>query len=202
MLAFLATAVLAPVQATAAPITFDFKDPKGVNTVQWLVDSDVEPISGSATNVTGSVQFHPNRPEQTRGKLIIASESMRAPVALMTEHLHSPNWLDAKRYPTIEFNIRSIGRVVRDRSANGAYRGTVTGDLTMHGVTQPVQAPVVATYLPNGIEARTGGRQKGATLRVRTRFTIKRSAFKIGPTIPTVGEDIEITAFVTGVAPQ
>ena len=49
-LRFAFTTLLLSASATliAAPISFDFKDPKGVNAVQFQLDSLLEPIAGTA----------------------------------------------------------------------------------------------------------------------------------------------------------
>ena len=41
--------------AFAAPLAFDFKDPKGVNNVQFHLDAPLESISGQATGISGTV---------------------------------------------------------------------------------------------------------------------------------------------------
>jgi hypothetical protein len=54
---FLAVIVIILVFAAAgraAPQTFDFKDPKGVNNVQFKLDAPLEAITGTATGISGS----------------------------------------------------------------------------------------------------------------------------------------------------
>ena len=46
----------------AAPIQFDFKDPKGVNNVIFKTDAVLESINGAANGVSGAVTFDPAKP--------------------------------------------------------------------------------------------------------------------------------------------
>jgi polyisoprenoid-binding protein YceI len=46
-------------------------------------------------------------------------------------HLRSPDFFDAEKYPTITFKSTKV-----EPAGNNEYK--VTGDLTMHGVTKPV----------------------------------------------------------------
>ena len=43
--------------APAAPLEFDFKDPKGVNNVVFKTDALLESINGVATGISGRVTF-------------------------------------------------------------------------------------------------------------------------------------------------
>ena len=51
--------------ALAAPLSFDFKDPKGVNNVQFKLDAPLESITGTGTGISGRVSFDPARPAAT-----------------------------------------------------------------------------------------------------------------------------------------
>ena len=56
--------IFASVAATAfaAPLEFDFKDPKGVNNVIFKTDAPLESINGTATGISGKVTFDPDNP--------------------------------------------------------------------------------------------------------------------------------------------
>ena len=57
--------------ACAAPLTFDFKDPKGVNNAVFKLDAPLEAINGSASGVSGTVTFDAEKPGDTKGKIVI-----------------------------------------------------------------------------------------------------------------------------------
>lgn len=80
--------------ALAAPQTFDFKDPKGVNNIVFKLDAVLEATQGSANGITGSVTFDPENPSPIHGKLVVAAASLHVPNPMMKEHLHGGQWLD------------------------------------------------------------------------------------------------------------
>ena len=85
----------------AAPQTFDFKDPKGVNNAVFKLDAPLESINGSASGISGSVAFDPANPATTTGKIVVATDSLTVPNSMQKEHMLSANWLDAAKYPEI-----------------------------------------------------------------------------------------------------
>lgn len=184
---------------TAPPQTFDFKDPKGVNSVSWLLDSPIEPISGTAGEISGTLSFDPEHPEKTRGTIILQTKGLVAPVPLMTRALQSKDWMDAAKYPTVEFKVKKIelGEMMDERQG-----ATVTGDLKMHGVTKEIEAPVEANIVKGGLSARMGGQMKGDVFRIRTEFRVKRSDFGIGGQFPSVGDEIELRCAFVGIRPE
>ena len=119
--------------AQAAPGSYDFKDPKGVNNVQFKLDAPLESITGNSTGISGAVWFDLARPEATKGRIVLDAASLTVGNPLMGEHLRSDQWLDVAKYPAIVFEANSL--------ANGRKQGAqvladVAGKLTVKGVTR------------------------------------------------------------------
>src|SRR3954471_13145638 len=83
--------------AVASPQTFDFKDPKGVNNAVFKLDAPLEAINGSASGISGTVSYDPANPGATKGKIVIAADTLQLPNPMMKEHLQSGQWLDVKQ---------------------------------------------------------------------------------------------------------
>src|SRR5437899_9702798 len=91
--------------ASAAPLEFDFKDPKGVNNVIFKTDAPLESINGTASGISGKVTFDPQDPGTVKGKIIVAASSMHVGNPVQKEHLQGPNWMDVANYPEITFEV-------------------------------------------------------------------------------------------------
>ena len=66
------------------------------------------------------------------------------------EAMLGPKVLDAVRYPAITFQSTSVTGAP---SSPGAYRLTVQGSLTLHGVTRPVTLPLAVEVGAGGLQA-------------------------------------------------
>lgn len=184
----------------AAPATFDFKDPKGVNNVRFELDAPLEAINGTGTGISGTVQFDPAAPAATTGKIVLATSSLATGNAMMTSHIHGENWLDVKAHPEIIFEAGKLSLVKTEGNKTMAI---MTGKLTLKGVTKEVAVPVSFTYLPGKLGARIGKPDaKGDLLVIRANFTVNRSDFGIQPGKNTdkVAEEIKIALSVAGAA--
>jgi len=183
----------------AAPQSFDFKDPKGVNNAVFKLDAPLESINGSASGISGTVSFDPENPAATAGKITVAAESLTVPNPLQKEHLHGANWLDVAKYPEISFATKSLANV---KTAGNVTTADVTGIFSLHGVARETTVPVKFTYLKGKLGSRVPNLQ-GDLLVIRANFTINREDFNIqkGQYLDKVSPTIELSLSVAGAAP-
>lgn len=183
----------------AAPIEFDFKDPKGVNNIVFKTDAPLESINGTATGISGKVTYDPADPGSVKGKIVVATASMHVGNPMQKEHLHSDKWMDAAKYPEITFEVASAKGVKTEGNVSTA---DVSGKITIHGVTKAIDVPVKMTYLKDKLKARTG--KDGDLLVLRANFSIKRRDFGINPGQgeDKVSDTVELNLSVAGSAPR
>ncbi|TWT40889.1 hypothetical protein RAS1_35750 [Phycisphaerae bacterium RAS1] len=183
--------------AAAGEQSFDFKDPKGVNAMYFLLDSQVEPIMGLAAGISGKIKFDAAAPAKASGSIVVAAKSLQTQNKGMNEKLHSPEWLDVETQPEITFAFKSVKDV--KKVSETATEMMVVGDFTCRGVTKELTIPVRADYLAGGLKNRMG--KEGDLLVLRTSFSIKRGDFEIKKDMlgsPVVADEIQIRAHVTG----
>jgi polyisoprenoid-binding protein YceI len=186
--------------APAAPLEFDFKDPKGVNNIVFKTDAPLESINGVATGISGSVTFDPDNPGAVKGKIIVQASSLHLGNPMQKEHLHSDKWLDVAKYPEITFEVESAKNV---KTQGNVTTTDVTGKFSLHGVTKTITVPVKLTFLKDQLKARLPGKD-GDLLVIRANFKIKRSDFGINPGQgeEKVSDDIELNLSIAGAAPR
>jgi polyisoprenoid-binding protein YceI len=187
--------------AHAEPLEFDFEDPKGVNAISFVLDSLVEPIIGVASGVSGTVRFDPANLEAMSGVIRVDAASLQTPQKRMQSVLHSKDWMNVDKYPTIEFVFKSIKNATPVR--DNVFALEIVGDFTCRGVTRELTIPANLTYLPGKLSQRMH-RGKGDLLVLRSQFSIKRSEFDINPSTPVdvVAESIELRVSIVGLNPK
>ena len=190
---------VAPGVLSADSMKFDFKDPKKVNNVVFLMDAPLESISGTAVGISGSVSFDPANPASTTGKIVLATSSMHVDNPVMKKHMLDEGWMNVSKFPTIEF---VAGEMTNIKTSGTNITGTIAGKLTVKGVTKKVSVPVRLTYLKGMLIKRN--RVPGDLLVLRSDFTIKRSDYGInaGNNEEKVSDEIELKLRVAGAAPE
>ncbi len=183
----------------AGPLTFDFKDPKGVNNAVFKLDAPLEAINGSASGVSGKVSFDPANPGATTGKIVIDAKTLMVPNGMMKDHLHGEQWMDTAKHGEITFEAKSMNNV---KTQGDVTTADATGTFTLKGVSKEITVPVKFTFLKDKLGQRLPN-TKGDLLVIRSTFTIKRADYGINPAAPQdkVSDEIELTLSIAGAAP-
>lgn len=190
---------LAVTSAVAAPIEFNFKDPKGVNNVVFKTDAPLESINGTATGISGLVTFDPENPGAVKGKIAVQTATMHLGNPVQKEHLHGDNWMNVTKYPEISFEVSNSKNV---KTEAGVTTADVAGTMTIKGISKTISIPVKMTYLKDKLKARTG--KEGDLLVLRSSFSVKRSDFGINAAKmeDKVSDEIELNLSIAGAAPR
>lgn len=104
-------------------------------------------------------------------------------VEMRDDHLRNSDFFDVENHPSMQFKSNSIEEVSENN-----YR--VSGDLTLHGVTNPVMLDV---WYRGTVE-----QEKGPVSGFQITGTINRSDFNIGPDFPEAALSDEVNIKVNG----
>jgi polyisoprenoid-binding protein YceI len=186
----LAACAFVTAQPTSAAQPAPLKVPAGTYTLDKAHASLIFKVShlgfssftGRFSRFDAKLQFDPARPAAARVEATIDPRSIEAdnPPGNFLAMLQGADWLDAARYPEMTFRSTRV-------TALGAKKLRVRGDLTLHGVTRPVDLDV--TYNggyaghPMDPQARIGFSARG---------TLKRSAFGVSLGIPEPGSQMGV----------
>jgi len=178
-LAFIASLVLS---ANAAD-TFKI-DPVHSSVGFSVVHLGVTNFYGRFNEITGSVVFDQADPTKSSVEISVPIESVDTHNDKRNQHLKSPDFFDAKQFPTMTFKSTKI--------EGTGTNFKVTGDLTLHGVTKPVTADFKRGPDGKGMqgEARGGG---------EAQFSIKRSDFGMAFMANALADEIKIVLSLEGV---
>jgi len=130
----LLTGWLAVAATTAWGATYEV-DPAH-STVGFSIRHLISRVQGVFNRFEGTIDFDPKAPDKLRVKASIDVASVNTRNDRRDEHLRSPEFFDAKKYPKMTFQSTKVEKL-------GANKFRVTGKLTLHGVTKPVTLEVV-----------------------------------------------------------
>ncbi len=126
---------------------------------------------GMFKDISGTVSYDDGNASASKIDVTIAAGSVDTRSGNRDDHVKSPDFLNAKQFPTISFKSKSV-------KAQGNNL-QVTGDLTLHGVTQEIT--VTAQKTGSGKHPRSGKDIIG----FHAEFTVDRTAhdmeFMVGP---------------------
>ena len=92
-------------------------------------------VRGHFKDVHGTLDFDPENPGVSRVEARIDTRKLWTGDSQRDEHLRSADFLDVERFPEIVFRSTGVRLI-------GANEAAVAGDLTVRGVTRPVELEV------------------------------------------------------------
>lgn len=138
---------------------------------------------GRFNDFSGEFSIDPTDPAKSSFSLTIQVASVDTGNKKRDDHLKSPDFFNAKQFPTITFKSTSVKRV------EGGLE--VTGDFTLHGVTKSLTVKLEGgktAEFPKGV-MRTG---------YSGQVTLKRSDFGMDKMLEAVGDEVHIAISFEG----
>ena len=138
--------------------------------------------NGSFKKFTGTIDFT-GQPETSRVSITIDTDSLETDTPDLTKHLKTADFFDVAKFPQANFESREI----KPGGEKGASH-TVTGNLTLHGVTKSITFPATIAISPGAIT-------------VDSTFSINRKDFGInfaGASDNLIRDDVVLTLKVRG----
>jgi len=156
------------VTGEAAPVASPSAAARGQKYVITPQNSKIEFVAsqvtgqhkGSYGDFSGEVDYN-GTPEQSRVSVTIKSDSINADDPGLTKHLKTADFFDVAKFPEASF----VSTAIKAGGEGGASH-TVTGNLTMHGVTKSITFPATINVTPD-------------TATVESTFSINRKDFNI-----------------------
>ena len=136
--------------------------------------------NGSFKKISGTIDYA-GQIEKSRVSITIDSSSLETDTPDLTKHLKTADFFDVAKYPEAKFESTEI----KPGGEKGASH-TVTGNLTLHGVTKSVTFPATITVNPGVIT-------------VESSFAINRKDFGInyaGQADNLIRDDVALTLHV------
>ena len=140
---------------------------------------------GRFVKVSGSVDFDEASPEATTIQISVDAASVATFDANRDRHLKSPDFFNVKEFPTITFQSKKVERV-------SPTELKVTGELTLLGVTQPIEA----TFQYTGSGKDPHGNFRSGW---ESRFTIQRSAFGMAYMLGPLSDEVTLIVSIEAI---
>ncbi|PHS41966.1 MAG: polyisoprenoid-binding protein [Robiginitomaculum sp.] len=118
-------------------------------------------------------------PENSVLSVEIDAASIDSGVDIFDEHLNSPDWFDTAKHGEISFKSTGFTRT-------GTKAGTMSGDLTIMGITKPLTLDVTL------LAAKPHPFKKVPAIGIEARGTLLRSDFGLGKYAPGVTDKVDL----------
>jgi polyisoprenoid-binding protein YceI len=117
--------------------------------VEWTGAKITAHHDGNFAQFKGTIKVPGGKPENAKIHLDIDTTSLTVQPDKLEGHLKSPDFFDVEKFPKATFDSTTIAA----GGTNGATH-TVTGNLTLHGVTKSVTFPATVAVTPTKVSAK------------------------------------------------
>jgi polyisoprenoid-binding protein YceI len=173
----------------------------GKNYATFESAATLETIKGTTTRVSGTIAADPANPAAASVDISIDLASLDTGISMRNEHLRSERYLAAEKFPAATFKSVSVSGP-KSIAPNQPVEVSVTGDMTLHGVTKRITAPVRVVVIPES-ELTKSSRGPGDWIHATATFPIKLTDFGIAvpeKMLMKVSNEISIKVDVFAVA--
>jgi polyisoprenoid-binding protein YceI len=146
-------------------------------------------MTGRLNEVSGTFEFDMDAPANSSINVELPMSTLSTGIPKLDAHMSGPDMFDVEKFPTASFKSSKV--LVLDKE-----HLTVAGELTIHGVTQPVVLDV--TINKAGIDPK----RKVASAGFTASATIKRSEFGVSFMLPGVSDEVKLTINMEAREPQ
>ncbi len=182
---FFALALLVSTPAQAAPEKYTY-DPAHTQIVFTVSHLGLSNSMGRFNKFSGDFTFDQAQPENSKANITIETNSLDMASADWDRHMKSPDFFNVEKFPTMTFTSGNITKT-------GDKTATMTGDLTMLGVTKPVTLNV--TFNKADIHPMNKNHVAGFSLT----GTLKRYDFGMSYALPGIGDEVNLMIQVEGI---
>ena len=179
------TSLLLALSSAAFAATWEF-DPARTGVQFKVRHLMVSHVRGDFEKVSGKIVYDEKDISRSSANITIDAASINTRVAKRDEHLKSPDFLDAAKYPSLVFKSKKV-----EQAGDGKLK--MTGDLTIRGVTKEVVLDIEGPTSPiRDIEGKTRVGGVASTKINRKDFGLTwNKAIETGGVV--VGDEVEIT---------
>lgn len=152
-------------------------------------------VPGFFRDFTGTVNYNEADPSKSSVEFTAQMTSVDTGVEARDNHLRNPDFFEVAKFPTMTFKSTKV-----EKKGKG---WTVTGDLTMKGVTKSVAIPFNLTgFLP-------GNQRNGPRMGITGETTINRRDFGVnygsnlpGTNTPVLADEVKVVLQIEAIQPK
>lgn len=178
----------AAVSVQAAPVTYQLDPTHTMVLFSWNHFGFSNPTADLGLG-EGTLVFDEQHPAQSSVQVSLPLDKLDTHVPALDKHLKEADFFNAEKYPVATFKSTKVEPL-------GGNRFKVSGDLTVHGVTQPIVLDATLNKVgPHPMS-------KAQSIGFDATASLKRSAFDVGAYVPNVSDDITIRITTEGSVPK